>query len=149
MDAYESTIQKALEHIENHPEQSVRSTAAAYNLSEATLRRRRKGATDRHTSHELYQRLSLLQEEFLVDWILEQDQHGYPPSHARAREMAARILLLNGDTAPLGNRWIQKFIKRNPRVASVIGRKIKAAIIHGTSQEAMQGFYTLFKQVQG
>ncbi|KAF2006213.1 hypothetical protein P154DRAFT_255410 [Amniculicola lignicola CBS 123094] len=55
------------------------------------------GTTSRRASHQHRQRLTLLQEGFLVDWILEEDARGYPPPHARAREMANRILRVNGD----------------------------------------------------
>jgi len=62
--------------------------------------------------------------------------------------MAIRVLRSNGDTRRLGKDWIQKFIRRNPRVASVIGRRIDASRIDGTSQEALQDFYTLFKATE-
>ncbi|KAE8871021.1 hypothetical protein PTNB29_01365 [Pyrenophora teres f. teres] len=42
------------------------------------------------------------QEDFLVQWILEEDARAFPPSHARAREMANRILKMNGDHKPVG-----------------------------------------------
>ena len=69
------------------------------------------------------------QEEFLADWIIEEDTRGYPPSHARAREMASRVLRANGDTDSLGKRWISGFIQRNPRVASIVGKKMEACWI--------------------
>jgi len=34
------------------------------------------------------QRLTHEQEQFLVEWIPEEDARGYPPPHARASEMA-------------------------------------------------------------
>ncbi|OCK83951.1 hypothetical protein K432DRAFT_289973, partial [Lepidopterella palustris CBS 459.81] len=37
-------------------------------------------------------RLTPLQEELIADWILEEDARGYPPTHARAQEMASRLL---------------------------------------------------------
>ncbi|KAF1997851.1 hypothetical protein P154DRAFT_440416, partial [Amniculicola lignicola CBS 123094] len=58
--------------------------------------------------------------------ILEEDVHAYPPSYARAQEMVNRILRINGDNQPVGKLWLSKFIKRQPRVASVIGRKLEA-----------------------
>src|SRR5262249_26787862 len=84
------------------------------------------------------QRLAPKQEKFLVKWILEDDKRGYPPSHSRARNMAARLLRMKGDTRRLGKRWLRKFIERNPRVALVIGRKIEAKRDDSTTQEAFQ-----------
>lgn len=148
MDLSEQSLSYALHALESDPNLSVNAAAKAYNVPRTTLRRRRTGGTNRQISHEQEQRLSPPQEEFLADWILEQDSQGYPPSHTRAREMATRVLRSNGDTRRLGKDWIQKFIRRNPRVASVIGRRIDASRIDGTSQEALQDFYTLFKATE-
>jgi hypothetical protein len=52
-------------------------------------------------AHEQQQRLTPAQEEFLTEWILEQDLQGYAPSYTRVREMAARILRINSDIEPL------------------------------------------------
>ncbi|KAI5193410.1 hypothetical protein E4T38_09964, partial [Aureobasidium subglaciale] len=117
----------------------------AHNVSERTLRRRRDGILDRRTAHAHEQRLSPRQEDLLVRWILEQEAQGFPPSHARAREMSIRVLRLNGDDKPLGKRWITKFIRDNTRIASVIGRPIEAARINGTHPDLIQEFYTAYE----
>ncbi|KAG9382284.1 Transposase [Pyrenophora tritici-repentis] len=80
----------------------------------------------------LSQRAAAKGEDFLVQWILEEDARAFPPSHARAREMANRILRMNGDHRPVGKHWMAAFLKRNPRVASVVGRKIEAARAEGS-----------------
>jgi hypothetical protein len=82
-----------------------------------------------------------------VDWILEQEAQGFPPSHARARQMASRILRIKGDTKELGNKWVNHFIKRNPRVASAIGRKIDASRISSTHPDLINEFYTLYREL--
>jgi hypothetical protein len=89
--------------------------------------------------------LTSAQEEFLVEWILEEDAHGFPPSHACAQEKASWILRMNGDDAPLGKVWIPHFLQRNPRVASIISRKIKAARVTNTLLEQIQAFLELFR----
>jgi DDE superfamily endonuclease len=48
----------------------------------------------------------------------------------------------------LAENGITKFIQRNPRIASIIGRKIEATRIENTSQEALQQFFTKFEEVQ-
>jgi hypothetical protein len=82
-----------------------------------------------------------LTEEFLAEWILEQDLQGYAASHTRVREMASRILRMNGDVEPLGKAWVQKYIQRNPRVKHVIGRPIEAARVDGAQPSQIQEFY--------
>jgi hypothetical protein len=101
-------------------------------------------ATNRRAAHAHEQRLSIQQQEFFVDWILEQETQGFPPSFARAREMATRILQLNGDTQPLGKKWINKFIRGHPRIISVVGKPIEAARINGTHPDLIREFYQSF-----
>jgi hypothetical protein len=74
--------------------------------------------------------------------------NGYPPSHARAREMAIRILQMNGDLKPLGKRWLSSFMDRNPRVASVIGRKLDASRAEASTPEQIRAWMELFKQTR-
>lgn len=61
--------------------------------------------------------------------------------------MATRILRMNGDIEELGHKWVTKFIRDNPRIASVIGRPIEAARLNGTHPDAIQEFYTLYEDI--
>jgi DDE superfamily endonuclease/Tc5 transposase DNA-binding domain/helix-turn-helix, Psq domain len=144
MDTREFTIQEALHDIQTGV-YSINGASKAYRVPRATLQTRLKGVSNRRISHEHRQRLTPPQEVFLVEWILEQDMQGYPPSHTRARDMATRILKMNGDTRPLGKRWLHNFMKRNTGVASVIGRRIESARVRETHPEQLQAFYTHFE----
>jgi hypothetical protein len=128
---------------------SQRAAAAAYNIPESTLRARLASkASERKSAHQHQQRLTPAQEEFIADWVLEEDARGYAPTHARTREMAQRLLRANGDLRPLGKKWVTTFIHRNPRVSSVVGRRIEASRIIGTSPTHIQDFFTRLSRVQ-
>jgi hypothetical protein len=148
MNTRENTIHQAISDLNSGVLPSQNAAADAYGLPRSTLQERIKGRKNARESHAHQQRLAPEQEEFLVEWILEEEQRGYPPSHSRAREMAARVLRMNGDIRPLGRKWLRKFLDRNPRVASVVGRKIEAVRVEGTSQEALQEFFRRFEEVQ-
>jgi hypothetical protein len=107
-------------------ELAIQDYHAGVYKSERALQDRLKGATNRATSHQHQQRLSPEQEEFLVQWILEEDARACPPSRDRAREIAILILRMNGDQNPLSKKWLLQFIQRNPRVASVVSKEINA-----------------------
>jgi hypothetical protein len=126
MDARETAIQQAIQDLKSGIHTSQNAAAKAYGIPRTTLQDRLKGARDTTTSHQHQQRLTPDQEVFLVEWMLEEDARAYPPSHARAREMANRILRMNGDQNPVGKKWLSHFVRRNPRVASVVGKKIGA-----------------------
>ncbi|KAI0569921.1 HTH-Tnp-Tc5 domain containing protein, partial [Pyrenophora tritici-repentis] len=83
-------------------------------------------------------------EAFIVDWIIEEDTRSLPPSHARVREMATRILRLGGDHEPLGQRWISSFLARQPRVASIVGRSIDTLRAEAASPAQILAFLELF-----
>lgn len=106
---------------------SIRTHAKEYNVDRTTFSRRIIGGTTRAGSHEHMQRLTNVQEDWLVNKIKEMDERGYPASHARVREMAKDICVANGDTKPLGRKWLEQFKQRNPSVCSAMSRGVKAS----------------------
>ncbi len=141
----ERNIEQAIEALRNGDFKSLRAAGRAYGVPETTLRDRLKGSTNRVIAHQHQQKLTPLQEDFLADWILEEAARGQPPSHARARDMANRVVRMNGGTELLGVKWIQNFLKRNLRVASVVGRKIEAARADAASAEQVRAWMELFE----
>ena len=69
--------------------------------------------------------MTAAQEDFLREWILEQDLLGYPPSRARVRRMACRILRMFGDDEPLDNGWVQEYLQRHPIAKMCLGKLIE------------------------
>jgi hypothetical protein len=148
MDARELAIQSAINDSNAGLYTSYRAAAKAYGIPKSTLRNRLRGATNSANSHQHQQRLTPLQEDFLVDWILKEDARSCPPSHPQAQEIANRILKMNGDQRPVSKLWLIHFIKRNPRVASVISRKLEASRAKAASPEQIRAFLELFKRTQ-
>ena len=62
-------------------------------------------------------------------------------SHERVCETAVLMLEVSGDDEPLGKRWVQNFLKRNPRVATLLGKPIESSRIRGTQPEQINVFY--------
>jgi hypothetical protein len=148
MDPRETAIALAISDLDAGIYTSQRAAAKAYGIPRATLQNRLKGATNRTTCHQPEQRLSPEQEEFLVEWILKEDGRACPPSHARAREMATLILRTNGDLNPLGRKWLLHFMKRNPRVHSVVGKKIDAQRAEAATPEQLREFIEHFERTR-
>ncbi|KEQ90795.1 hypothetical protein AUEXF2481DRAFT_44689, partial [Aureobasidium subglaciale EXF-2481] len=69
----EAQIELALTAIRIGEVSSIRAAQRAYNIPESTLRARLNSTTNRRTTYQYRKRLSVRQEEFLVEWILEQD----------------------------------------------------------------------------
>ena len=117
-------------------------------MPRSTLQERLNGRQPNAIAHSNQQRLTPEQERFLVEWILEEDSRAQTPSHPRVREMATRILRMNGDYEPLGQLWVPHFITRNPRVALIVGRTIKSARTTAASYETIRAFLELFKRTR-
>ena len=149
MDAKEIKLQLAIEDYRNGVYTSIKATAAAHNVPRTTLSDRLNGKTiNRRKAHEHDQRLTPLQETFLVEWIHQLDECGNSPSHPKVKEMAEKILRMGGDDKPLGKRWIGGFLDRNNGVKSVIGRKMEAPRIEAATPYEIGQFFDLFKEVR-
>src|SRR4051794_30745541 len=112
MKSKEINIQSALNDLDSGVLDSCRAAGRAWAVPKSTIQHRKRGAQPHATAHSAQQRLSPDQEDYLVNWILEQDSLAQPLSHKRAREMATRILQHNGDYQPLGKKWLQSFLRR-------------------------------------
>jgi hypothetical protein len=55
---------------------------------------------------------------------------------------------MNGDYEPLGQLWVPHFINRNPRVASIVGRKIESARTTAANYETIRAFLELFERTR-
>jgi len=148
MDARETAIQSAIKDIKSGVFTSQRKAAAAYGVPRTSLQARLAGHATHAIAHQHQQRLTPEQEDFVVDWIIEEDSRARPPSHARVREMATQILRQNHDFTPLGNAWISQFLSRQPRVASIVGRSIEAPRAQAASPEVIQAFLELFERTR-
>ena len=145
----ETLVQQAIRECESGAFSSIRAAARAYGVPVATLAHRMQGRRTRRESDADRQRLTPRQEEALVQWILEQSDLGSAPSFARVREMVTFYLAeVYADTQPLGKKWMQAFLRRNPAVKSAIGRRIDNLRAQGTTVEAMQPFFDRFDRVK-
>ncbi|KAJ3454558.1 hypothetical protein MRS44_013158 [Fusarium solani] len=102
----------ALQALQNDPKLSVRGAAGIYEVNEHRLRRRRKGIQSRRDWINPSRRLSDLEEQIIVQFILDLDSRGFPPRLRGVEEMANR-LLADCDASPVGKRWASNFVKRH------------------------------------
>ncbi len=101
-------------------------SAAAFDVSRATLTRRHRNRADRPIYNQTRQKLTAVEEEVLVNYIRRQTTAGYPISVETLRQLANVILqqrLPAGSPLPSGDRvgmnWTTKFYARHPNVQAV------------------------------
>ncbi|EXL90010.1 hypothetical protein FOIG_16710 [Fusarium odoratissimum NRRL 54006] len=112
----------ALQALQNDPKLSTRRAAKIYEISEPRLRRRRNGIQSRRYFIPKSRKLSDLEEQIIVQFILDLDSRGFP-SRLRFVEEMANSLLADRDASPVGKRWAHNFVKRQPELKTRLFRK--------------------------
>ena len=84
----ESRIILALKALENRKGVSVRSIAKTYNVPEATLWHRYTGRHPRHNIITNSRKLTDLEEQVLIQYILSLAAEGFPPQVSVVEDMA-------------------------------------------------------------
>ena len=97
----ESRLQLAIESIKNDKTLSVRGAAKLYNVPEATLRHRINGRRVRQDTRANSTRMTELEEEAIVKYVLDLDSRGFSPQ-LRDVEDIANLLLSERDASRVG-----------------------------------------------
>ena len=82
----------ALQALQNNPKLSVRRAATLYRVDERRLRRRKQGIQSRCDWIPQSRRLSNLEEQIIIQFILDLDSRGFPPRLCSMKEMADQLL---------------------------------------------------------
>ena len=76
--------------------QTERCAAKTINISRATLHRRRAGCPAQRDCQPNSKKLTKLEEEVIVDYILNLDSRGFAPTYAAVRDIANKLLAARG-----------------------------------------------------
>jgi 4-hydroxybenzoate polyprenyltransferase len=87
------------------------------------------------------QRLSTVQEERLTEWVLTQESLGLGPTHGQIRDFTGRILRARGDNKPLGKRWMDGFLRRNPILKTKKQFHIDSARVNGATIDIIKKWF--------
>ncbi|KAL6172800.1 hypothetical protein ACJQWK_01946 [Exserohilum turcicum] len=98
---------------------SQRQAAMLYDAPRTTLRRRLRGTKPRLETASVNRKLSAVEEQSLVQWIIELDRRGFPPHIIDVRRMADALLAARGQDPPpqpIGRCWVSRFIQSQPEL---------------------------------
>jgi hypothetical protein len=95
--------------------QSIRAAARSYDVAPETLRTHIHGTTPRGDCTPNSRKLTLCEEEAIIQYILDLDSRGFPPRPRDVQEMAD-LLLAERDASPVGKNWATNFINRRPEI---------------------------------
>ena len=111
----EARIILAIEAIRTSKNLSRRAAAKIYQVPESTLRSRMNGHTSLCERRPANHKLTELEEEVIVRYILDMDTRGFAPRLAGVEDMADYILESRG-AQRVGTRWAQRFVQRRPEL---------------------------------
>ncbi|KAM6513396.1 hypothetical protein FALCPG4_18944 [Fusarium falciforme] len=118
----EANIILALQAYQNNPELGLHRAAEIYQASYGSLWRRTHGISSRYDIIPKSRKLSDLEEQAIIRFILDLDSRGFPPRLRGIEEMANR-LLADRDASPVGKRWASNFVKRHKELKTRFFRK--------------------------
>ncbi|KAF5269036.1 hypothetical protein FOXYS1_31 [Fusarium oxysporum] len=118
----EARILLALQALQNHRKLSLRRAANIYEVNLWKLRRRQAGIQSRRDTIQKSRKLTDLEEQIIVQFVLDLDSRGFP-SRLRFIEEIANSLLTDRNASPVGKRWAHNFVKRQPELKTRLFRK--------------------------
>jgi hypothetical protein len=147
----EGRLSLAIACFNNNPSQKKRTLASAYNATESTLRSRLKGTTPRLETAPVNRKLSSIEEQSLIQWILNLDQRGFPPQVIDVRRMADALLAGRGQTPPpppVGQNWVSRFISRQPELQTKWNRKFHSQRAKGEDPVKINAWFKLVQDTR-
>jgi DDE superfamily endonuclease len=119
---YESRVILAIESLKNDPNLSLRAAAKIYNIERTTLARRQAGRPARCDIPPNSRKLTNLEEETIVQYILNLCTRSFPPRLCGVEDMANQLLRAR-DASDVGQRWAHNFVRRRPELRTRFARK--------------------------
>lgn len=107
----------------------------------STLCKRIHGAENRAKSKQTERNLSDAQESFLADWCLNEEAAGRAPSRRQVQRFAQAILNEAGTKKTVGERYVDRFLRRNPAVKMKNSALLESSRVRGSTREPYEDFY--------
>ena len=146
MPSNERQLILALQEIQKNPKRSIREAAKIFSVSRVTLTRRLNGITSREDSMPNSRKLTRLEEDTILEYIVDLDARLYPPRLAGVAEMANRLLAERG-APPVGKRWASNFVKRQPDLRTRFLRRYDYQRAQCEDPDAIRAWFTLVKNM--
>jgi hypothetical protein len=120
--------------------------AANWGIPQSTLSDRLGGIRPKKHAHRGHQRLSPDQERFICEWTLEEEKAARAPSRKQLHGFAQSILIEAGDIVPLGVRWVDRFLTRNPDCHMKNSSLLEAERVRGSTRDVYEKNFRLYKE---
>jgi hypothetical protein len=119
--SHEADIHLAISALNQRQILTERSAAQTYEVSRTTLQRRRAGTRARRDCQPNSRKLTKLEEEVIIRYILDLDSRGFAPTYEAVRDMADKLLAARG-AGQVGVHWPRNFVKRTDSLKTSFNR---------------------------
>ena len=128
---------------------SIRAAATLYDVSRVTLTRRYNGTLLRQSTRQASYKLTLTEEQVLLQRILDLDEQGFLPQISIVRDTADLILATRCERIPqtVGKNWVTNFVNRYPSIRTKYNRKYDYQRAQCEDMEQIQGWFRLVRNL--
>ena len=111
----------AVNAIRIRPDLKINHVTRIFQVPRKTLTNRLQGKLSRQDISANSRKLSNLEEEVIVRYILDLDSRAFPPRRSGVEDMANRILV-DRNARRVSKNWTSNFVRRQPELCSRFNR---------------------------
>ena len=142
----ESDLILALQALQTNPKLSISRAAIIYRVPCTTFRNRKYGKPSQRDIRPSNQKLTELEEQTLVRYILDLDSRSFPPRHRGVEDMANR-LLRDRDASRVGKNWVSNFVRRQPELRIRFNCRIDYQRIQCKDPDKFREWFSLIQYI--
>ena len=135
----EDDVQYTLDDITNR--KLVHKASLEQGPPRSTLIDRINGHVSHSEAAAPFQKLALVQEQRLTDWILVQESLGLSLTYTQIRAFTGRILAARYNAVLLGKRQIAGFLRRNPVLKTKKQFRIDSIYINSITSDVLKAWF--------
>ncbi|ESZ90366.1 hypothetical protein SBOR_9248 [Sclerotinia borealis F-4128] len=143
----EARIISAIETLSKSKKISRRSVANLYNIPESTLRTRINGSTPLQERRPANHKLTKLEEEVILRYILDMDARGFVPRVSGVEDMVNDILDTRG-AHHIGKLWVHRFVQHQPELKMRFNRVYDFQRALCEDPELIEGWFRLVENMR-
>jgi len=144
----EERIQAALAALRHGDVKSIRAASQMFNIPRTTLRDRLHGSISAIARQQSQQRLSVHEEQCIVNTIYTLDRWGWPMSIQWLESFTTSFLREKGDHRPLGHNWYLRFIERHEEIRTKWSRNRDQQRKDAEDPEVIQKWFQLYQDTK-
>ena len=145
--SHEADIHLAISALNTNQIQTERRAAATFEVSRATLHRRRAGRPARRDCQPNSRKFTQAEEKVIVQYILDLDRRGFAPTYAAVRDMADKLLAARG-AGQVGQKWPANFVRRTDSLKTRFNRAYDRQRALCEDSVLIRGWFELVEQTK-